>query len=185
MIKEYYRGSFRADLASFFAGGRVPYFGHAWPHNCSRQLTRVPADHRDAFILCLYFTVLVDQAMHAHFRGQYRQFESLTRYPKFCHGLGQFHLNPRGILLAPVEQNIVSQQAVMELIPDAMALFVDEVVDFFQTHMPQITPTEFFLALVHDPDVQIPLLVRTLNSEPSDDVIYAAYDALRDASERI
>ncbi len=88
----------------------VPYFGHGWPRNCREQLARLPSGNLARFLISLYFTVLVDQAMHAHFREQYPRFESLTRYPKFCHGLSQFQHNPRGILLGPVEQGVITSQ---------------------------------------------------------------------------
>jgi hypothetical protein len=95
--------------------------------------------------------VLVDQAMHAHFRTDYQQFEQLTRYPKFCHGLGQFQKNPRAILSVPVEKGIVNQEEIEKTLPDGMELFAKEVVDFFQQHMQNINPTDFFekLGILH------------------------------------
>lgn len=142
------------------------------------------ADNRPAFLVCLYSTVLVDQAMHAHFRQHYREFANLTKYPKFCHGLGQFHHNPRGILSVPVDQGIVAAQDVKDLLPAGMILLVDEVVDFFKKHMPQIEPSDFFLALVYDPDVQVLGIFSLMNPELANDVVHVAYDALYEAAER-
>ena len=178
MMKDYYHDTFRIDLEVFFEGSRVPYFGHAWSHNCGHQISKVPVDNRPAFLICLYFTVLVDQAMHFHFREHYQEFASLTKYPKFCHGLSQFHHNPRGILLAPIEQGVIPDQDVKNLIPAGMTLFVDEVVDFLQSHMPQIQPTTFFQALLYDPDVQIPLILKAIDPELKNDVVSITYDAL-------
>ena len=184
MIKDYYHNSFRSDLAAFFRGSRMPYFGHAWSSNCGSQINKVTADNRPAFLVCLYFTVLVDQAMHAHFRQHYRKFADLTKYPKFCHGLGQFHHNPRGIFSVPVDQGIVASEDVKELLPAGMSLFVDEVIEFFNKHMPQIDPSDFFSELIFDPDVQIIGILELLNPELADDVVHVAYKALRDAAER-
>ena len=64
-----------------------------------------------------------------------------------------------------------------------MILFVEEVVDFLQSHLPQIQPTAFFQALLYDPDVQIPLLLKAINPELKNDVVSIAYDALREAVE--
>lgn len=122
-MREYYRNDFRSDLLRFLDSPQMPYFGHAWVHNCSRQLGRISNDRRAAFLICLYFTVLVDQAMHAHFRSAYAQFEALTRYPKFCHGLSQFQHNPRAILTVPVEQGAVRSSEIRDLLPAGMALF--------------------------------------------------------------
>ena len=79
-----------------------------------------------------------------YFREHYPEFASLTKYPKFCHGLEQFHLNPRGFLLAPIERGVIPAQDVKNLLPDGMILFVDEVVNFLQSHLPQIQPTALF-----------------------------------------
>ena len=184
MIEGYYRDAFRSDLGGFFEGTRVPYFGHAWSHNCGNQINRVPAENRAAFLICLYSTVLVDQAMHAHFRQHYREFSNLTNYPKFCHGLAHFHHNPRAILSVPVERGVVAEQEVKDLLPAGMALLVDEVVDFFQQHMPQIDPSDFFSALVYDPDVQILGISIAVNPDLANDVVCIAYEALYKAAER-
>jgi len=122
--------------------------------------------------------------MHAHFRPHYEAFSNLTNYPKFCHGLGQFHLNPRAILAVPVERGVVVEQEVKELLAAGMALMVEEVVDFFEKHMPQIAPTDFISALVHDPDVQILGISKALIPELANDVGCVAYEALYEAAER-
>ena len=171
------------EINRFIGHSHVPYFGHAWRHNCTRQLRSVPVEQREAFLICLYFTVLVDQAMHCHFRDCYTAFEELTKYPKFCHGLGQFHLDPRGILSAPIEAGRLNGDRLRRLLPDGMTLFVKETDSFLKTHMPHITTDEFFGKLLHDPDVQIPLLVVILDTAMKEDVGYQAYDALKTAAE--
>ena len=122
--------------------------------------------------------------MHAHFRPYYARFESMTRYPKYCRGLGQFQKNPRGILLYPVERGFVSQQLLEMLLHDGMELFVEQVDDFFRNHMPEISPKDFFDKLIYDPDVQIPLLLVMVKPELKDDIVVKAYEALRGAVER-
>ena len=163
---------------------QVPYFGHNWSHDCG-NLNKIPIASRPAFLICLYFTVLVDQAMHAHFSANYQQFEQLTRYPKFCHGLGQFQKNPRAILSVPVEKGIVNQQEIEKMLPDGMELFVNEVVDFFQQHMHNITPIDFFDKFIYDSDVHIPLLIVIVNPEMKEDIVVKAYEALQGAVEKI
>ena len=180
-IQDYYLHEFRRDINRFIGNSPVPYFGHAWRYNCIRQLQCVPKERREAFLICLYFTVLVDQAMHCHFQDHYTAFERLARYPKFCHGLGQFYLNPRGILHSPIEVGLLNDDRLRLLIPDGMMLFVKETDSFFKTHMPTITTAEFFDKLLHDPDVQIPLLVVIADPSMKEDIIYQTYDALKTA----
>jgi len=179
-IRDYYLNNFRADIAAFMPDKRLPYFGHTWEYNCA-NLDKIPADRRPAFLICLYFTVLVDQAMHAHFRPYYDRFESMSRYPKYCRGLGQFQKNPRGILLYPVERGFVAQERLEELLKDGMELFVEQVDDFFRNHIPEISPEDFFDKLIYDPDVQIPLLLVMVKLELKDDIVVKAYEALREA----
>ena len=178
-MRDYYLASFRDDLAQFMASASTLYFGHAWSHTCADQLARVPAERRACFLVCLYFTVLVDQAMHAHAREQYPRFAALTRYPKFCHGLGQFQQNPRAILVSPVERGLVSPEGVRAILPAGMELFVEEVLAFFRDHMPEVDPRAFFERLVFDPDVQIPELLVLARPELRDDVAVVAYRELR------
>ena len=181
-IRNYYQFQFRHDLAQFLPSRDIPYFGHSWNYDC-RGLENVSEKNRPAFLVCLYFTVLVDQAMHEHFRSHYARFESLTRYPKFCHGLGQFQKNPRAILASPIEKGFVDKLAVEAILSLGMILFVDEVVSFFRDHMPEIAPSAFFEKLVYDPDVQIPDIVVAVDPSVKEHIEFKAYRALRKAIE--
>src|SRR6266496_190501 len=183
-MRQYYRSRFRDDLAMFMGTSSVPYFGHAWSQNCAAQLAGVPAERRASFLICLYFTVLVDQAMYTHFRDRYAGFEALTRYPKFCHGLSQFQHNPRAILATPVDQRAVNAQDVLAALPGGMTLFVDEVTEFFRDHMPEVTAAAFFDTLLSDPDVQIPELLVIVDPNFKADVVVVAYSELRAAVRR-
>ncbi len=179
-ISDYYLQTFRSDLSAFMGQSSVPYFGHSWRHDC-RGLERVSASSRPFFLVCLYFTVLVDQAMHEHYRSHYSRFEQLTRYPKFCHGLGQFQHNPRSILSAPIERGLVSADDLHAQLAPGMELFVAEVVSFLRDHMPDISPAEFFDRLAYDRDVQIPLLAVMLDKTVAESTDYRAYSALQQA----
>jgi len=179
-IKDYYLNDFRSDLTHFMPDARLPYFGHSWNYDCN-NLDKVPTERRATFLICLYFTVLVDQAMHSHYPSHYSRFEELTRYPKFCHGLGQFQKNPRDILSAPVDKALVEQATIERYLLAGMHLFIDEVAAFFKEHMPDIEPAKFLETLIYDPDVQIPELLAMVNEELRDDVVYKAYKALRTA----
>jgi hypothetical protein len=181
-IRNYYHSQFRDDLVRFLPSRDVPYFGHSWTYDC-RGLESVAELHRPAFLVCLYFTVLVDQAMHEHFRSHYPRFEALTRYPKFCHGLGQFHKNPRAILVTPIENGLVDKPALEALLAPGTALFVSEIVSFFRDHMPEVTSSDFLDKLAYDRDVQIPEIFVALDAATKDHIEYKAYRALRQAIE--
>jgi len=181
-IRDYYDSQFRDDLARFLPSRDVPYFGHSWAYDC-RGLENVSEQNRPAFLVCLYFTVLVDQAMHEHFRSHYSRFESLTRYPKFCHGLGQFQKNPRAILATPIEKGLADKLAVEAVLLPSMTLFVAEVASFFRDHMPEIAPSDFFGKLAYDRDVQIPEIVVAIDPSTKNHIEYKAYRALRQAIE--
>jgi hypothetical protein len=155
----------------------VPYFGHSWHTNCS-GIEKIAPDRRARFLICLYFSVLVDQAVHAHFHHFYSQFEELTRYPKFCHGLGQFQKNPRELLDRPPELGFVERDDILALLPEGMRLFVDEVIQFSNDCMPELSPKEFFEKLIWDPDVQIPLLVVVVQPALRDAPAFRAYESL-------
>jgi hypothetical protein len=159
-LKEYYYQTFPSDLALLVRGfepqehAGILAVGHIWTHGSCTQLSQVPADHRPRFLACLYFTVLVDQAMHTHFNFASRRFEELTRYPKFRVGLGHAaHMNPVLIFEVPIHHRHVSEAAVQQVVPEAMNLFVDETASFFRDHMPEIRAQDFFDRLLADPDI--------------------------------
>lgn len=179
-ISDYYHQTFRFDLAAFMGQSSVPYFGHSWRYDC-RGLERVPASARPFFLVCLYFTVLVDQAMHEHYRSHYSRFEQLTRYPKFCHGLGQFQHNPRAILSVPIGRGLVSADELHAQLVAGMELFVAEVALFFRDNMPDISATEFFDQLACDPDVQMPIIFVMADKTVAETTDYRAYSALQQA----
>lgn len=177
---DYYHASFRDDLSDFMRGRSLPYFGHAWRIGCP-DLERVHVSRRPAFVVCLYFTVLMDQAMHAHFSSLHPRFEQLTRSPKFCHGLGQFHLNPRAILSAPIEHGLVGQEDILKHLAEGMRTLVSDMESFLRDHLPEIPPKSFFKALVSDSDVQIPLLIVMIDESVAESPAFKAYKALRHA----
>ena len=179
-IKEYYRSKFRRDLADFIPDKRYSYFGHNWEFDCT-GLEFIGEGDRVFFLVCLYFTVLVDQAMYTHYPDHYEKFGSLTKYPKFCHGLGQFQKNPRNILLVPIERGVVVKSRIDKLLNDGMELFVDEVRDFFDKYMAQIKASDFFDKLLFDSDVQIPTIITLVNPEMKNDTGVLAYEALKNA----
>ena len=179
-IKEYYSNFFREDIKKFmidYKDTNLPYFGHGWEYEC-RELNNVSEENRSLFIICLYFTVLVDQAMHTYYRELYPEFEKLTKYPKFCHGLGQFQKNPRNLLFMPVEKGMVDKNEIVEKLEDAMVLFVNETLDFFRNYLPQVSGKEFFEKLIYDKDVQIPEIFGLLDKNVQNNVDYIAYKAL-------
>jgi hypothetical protein len=179
MIRDYYYNEFARDLAAFMPRPDVPYFGHSWTADCGR-LETVPPDRRAEFLVCLYFTVLVDQGMHAHCAGHYAKFEALTRYPKFCHGLGQFQRNPREILDVPVERGFITCDQIDDVLGAGIQLFIDEVIDFSERHMPELNSRSFFEKLIYDPDVQIPLIVAMVDPTVKEMPAWRAYESLRE-----
>lgn len=176
-IQDYYGQTFSEDLQGFMPNSRVPYFGHNWPSQC-QDLEKVTTKNRAGFIVCLYFTVLIDQAMYTYFNSHYGRFAALTKYPKFCFGLGQFQKNPRLLLSGPIECGMVSKAKLLPLLKPGMELFVDEVIDFFSGQMADLSAAELFQKLVYDPDVQIPLLVVMIDPDIKNDIIWKSYDAL-------
>jgi hypothetical protein len=179
-MREYYQQHFQSDLKRFLPCSDLPYFGHGWDRGCP-GLENVMPNHRARFLVCLYFTVLVDQAVYTHFPALYPRFGELTLYPKFCHGLGQSQKNPRDLLDTPVERGLVTGAALAEVIPEGMDLFVDELIDFSGRHLPELEPIDFFQKLLYDPDVQIPLLVPLLEPSVRQYPGWVAYESLRNA----
>lgn len=179
-IRDYYHSNYKDDLLKFLPNTRLLYFGHTWQYDCG-NLNYVDSQSRAAFLICLYFTILVDQAMHAHFIKEYQKFKKLTQYPKFCHGLGQFQKNPKEILYVPVKEGLVNQEELESLLRAGMKLFVDEVIDFLYRYMLQIKADVFFKKLIYDPDVQIPLIFVLADESLKENIVFKTYEELQNA----
>jgi hypothetical protein len=93
-----------------------------------------------------YFLTLMDQCIHAHFRGEYRNWEDATgRYPlpMFPAGFRCWHVaSPNSLLQGtPVDDDWRG----------ACAFFMDEAKVQLRSHA-RIEPSEFFNAIRRDPD---------------------------------
>lgn len=177
VIGDYYHQSFREDVRRF-VGPELPTVFGTQSFGEGGGLDRVPNERWATFLVCLYFTVLVDQAMHAHFPDLHDKFQELTGYPRFVRGLRGDNLNPRVILDAPVDSGRISSRRMAEVIPGGMNLFVSEVVDFSRLHMPQLQPREFFGKLLKDPQVWISFLIMD-SPEFAESPVCRAFVALR------
>ncbi len=176
-IKNYYQSQFRNDMNLFIGNSNFPYFGHDWESDCKR-LEKISKEKRKYFLFCLYFTVLVDQAVYTYYRNNYQEFQKLTKYPKFCHGLSQFQKNPRKILCSPVDNGFVDKNEILSIIEEGINLFIDEVVDFSQNYFKYINVKDFFNNLLYDKDVQIPEIFVILDNETKNQIEYIVYKML-------
>jgi hypothetical protein len=62
-------------------------------------------------------------------------------------------MNPILIFEKPIHHSYVSADAIHQIIPEAIRLFVEETSSFFRDHMPEIQAADFFSRLLGDPDV--------------------------------
>ena len=145
-IREYYRENFPSDLDAFLQGS--PFFGQKWKRSC-RTLERVSIANREDFLICLHNIILFDQAMHFHFQSFYPRFESLTHFPKFCHGQGEIHHDPNLILCHPQFKGLARGDILRKLLPEGMRLFIDDVTGFLAEHIPEVSSKNFFDKLLH------------------------------------
>ena len=137
------------------------------------------ADYNEAATAAANRKELSDDEQH----GFILRHPKATRYPKFCHGLGQFHKNPRAILVTPIARGFVGKPTLEALLAPGMVLFVSEIVSFFRDYMPEVTSSDFLDKLAYDRDVQIPEIFVALDITAKDRIEYKAYHALRQAIE--
>lgn len=162
---EYYREKFRGDLAQVVRSAPSPnhfaensYDTDLQPRVLSRHNQAVRLWHEDRralFGVALFFTVLVDQVCYTHVRGWYRQFQTLTRYPKFkgdCPGACHYHLHPLGIFSAlgrpPGQLDWGVSQEYRSVLADAAPAMESEVLEFFRDHIPGVDGAAFWARCV-------------------------------------
>jgi len=107
------------------------------------------------FATALFFTVLVDQVCYTHFRDIYLEFQSLTRYPKFCGdcpGGCYHHLHPMSIFetIGSAPGPAYGWSGQTKLLDEAIEVMHAEVLDFSNTYLPSIDGELFWRRCVDE-----------------------------------
>lgn len=162
-FKSYYNTKFRDDLLTFFSTipeGSKFHEDKECKQTFSIQYERLTPqknhldfldkESKEYFGVALFFTVLTDMVCYAHFKPQYTQFQSLTRYPKFignCLSWCRYHLHPRDIFIAMNHGNISTQQNLVfySKFIEAIDTMQKETTDFFKSYLNEINPEDFWV----------------------------------------
>ena len=130
--------------------GRRFFGGPDW-ETVAADIENVPRDDRSRFVLCLFMVVLTDQALYTYFRTSYETWRRRTNFPKFgWSGFGPHNENPFKILYAPERANVVDTNNMLFLVRDFVSFFVDETVNYFAQHLPEVEIQGFFDAIQRD-----------------------------------
>jgi hypothetical protein len=163
-MPSYYRNRFRNDINELRARDGIIHneLFRRWEIRvdwCNMLPALLEHEQLHAFLLCLYFTVLIDQAVFTYYRDQYEQFARLTQYPHLVN-MRWNNINPLWALIEPLRTGQATTTIHYLLVPAAMKLYVEEVRYFFARFMPQIDATELFRRLLEDQDVKNPAFLQ-------------------------
>ncbi len=95
------------------------------------------------FIIALFFTILVDMVCYKHHKTYYKQFQLLTKYPKFigdCPGGCRFHLEPYE-LFDVINYKFDYKRIIIEATPTMQI----EISSFFRDYLPDIDGETFWI----------------------------------------
>ena len=121
--------------------GLIPGAVNATPGQ-SRCFSSLDEKERVMFLLCYFYSSLLDQAIHSSLREEHPAFADLARYPKLVGILGSAHTNlhPANLLVAvTVHMQSLSSEAVTALFDDLTRFMVEEYVRFFSFEYPSLT----------------------------------------------
>lgn len=161
-IKSYYHERFASHLSKMVvrhSPGHPGYVTHYEIENPQRGVRSLSIEDRPYFVLCLFFTVLIDQAMYAYGPGGHNSFKTLTKYPTWG-VLGGANSNPWGVIGVALCNKLVKEPAILNIADEAMQLFVDEVEDYFRKYLPQDSAKEFLAHMQADPDFSTAFVLR-------------------------
>ena len=117
----------------------------------AKEVVRVPHRMRAHFVLSLFMIVVSDQALYTYFHPSYDRWRMRTNYPKFgWSGFGCHNENPCHLLWAPEKERALDPGALHALLPEFVSFFIAETTDYFQKHLPDVRPREFFDAIQRD-----------------------------------
>jgi hypothetical protein len=172
-FEDYYTKQFEHDLRKFYAtmpeGMRKHFPRSPESYSISMNflvepdlaLKVIPLEDRPNFAVCLYFTALVDQAMHYHFQNSYEKFRRLTNYPKLtgaCPGACMYMAHPTIALKCtnlfnsdPSEyinsrtETVERSQAILKpIVEEGIVYFLKDFPDFLRKYFPEIGEPESF-----------------------------------------
>jgi hypothetical protein len=98
--------------------------------------------HRVLFLMCYFYSALLDQAIHAGLRQEHPAFDNLARYPKLVGILGGAYTNlhPANLLVAAtMHMKTLSSETVTALFDDLTTFMIDEYIRFFTVEYPALT----------------------------------------------
>lgn len=157
-IKDYYNNDFRADIKRIdFNDGSPTMQGYFKQESWLKAVESITdKTERVYFAFSMLITIATDQTMFTYFKGNYKQFETLTRYPKFgWHGLGPHNQNPFLLLLNPLEAGFLAETDITPVVDEFCTLFVDEINDFTKNHMTNISTKELLGAFIGDKNMVV------------------------------
>jgi hypothetical protein len=127
------------------------FFGGPDWHNVSSDLARISSENRERFALCLFMSVITDQALHAHFPNCFPAWQIATRFPKFgWTGFGFHNENPVKIVSVAEASGLLDVACMSALIPTFVELFAEQIRTFFLSQKLGVEPADFFRAVVSD-----------------------------------
>ena len=123
-------------------------------YDARKGVWTLPQEDQPKFILCLFTTILVDQAMHAYGPQAFDEWKRRTGYPGW--GILSGLNSSPWVLLDGFGLNLMLGGNLTKLANAAMQLFVDEVVEYFDEFLPEQSVKDFLQRIQSDPDVRGP-----------------------------
>lgn len=121
--------------------GLIPGAQNATPGQ-ARSFSSLSENDRLLFLMCFFYSALLDQAIHSSLREEHSGFDHLARYPKLVGILGSAHTNlhPANLLVAiTVHRQGLSSEAVQAWFDDLTRFMIKEYVRFFTVEYPSLT----------------------------------------------
>jgi hypothetical protein len=161
-FKTYYTYDFRKDINQFFSTIPEKSVFHEDPDNkqifsiqyerltpLEKHLDFLDKETKEIFGVALYFTILTDMVCFTHYKNNYKQFEQLTRYPKFignCPGACHLKIDPREIFWAMNKGINLNDEHLMfrKIFEESKSFMRAETIGFFESYIPNINGSEFW-----------------------------------------
>ncbi len=143
-ITSYYNKQFGSDLLSIMNAKvysqekiSMTVFGHNKGGFRKGQRLFKNFTHKEEFLICYFFTTLLDQAMYTELNNEYYEFKKLTKYPKIVGLLSSSNNNmpPEQLLLLASYWSRDLQQFQVSL-KVFTKYFYKDIENFFQNKLP-------------------------------------------------
>lgn len=140
--------------------GMETYAGSSWA-DWKSDLDEIPAQERELFVLCLFFTIAVEATFRKYYAEKFEELKKYTAYPGVAWIESKKGLQPKLLLSIRKSQkeylgDYIDADKLNDIIDSGAMQFFHDIVDMqLKRYVPDIDTAFFFKKMLDDPSFKL------------------------------